>query len=338
MQNLTLLTEQIETYYGRYSRATFRMETLQMQETGLLKAGSQEYLISRDGLKQFARQEGVPADFFAELDPDIRALIFNRRLEKLMKHQDITLVFDNQNHIVGFDDPQLFHISPLELLEILYAALPGGLVAEEIAIGRLYLSDSEISFSCYSPQIQEELLPGDIINGGIDIHHALTGICATQVRCYLRRLVCSNGATVHICSNQQSLRSRRLANRNFQAADMVQQLRTLFQQAFQQLEHKLAALHLLLKEPMIDLASLEQVRAKYSLNNTIISQIENALPKDPRGPTGTQYDVFNAISFVATHHAELTLRQQRTLLHMAGEISQSHVRQCSQCGTWIQGK
>ncbi len=54
--------------------------------------------------------------------------------------------------------------------------------------------------------------------------------------------------------------------------------------------------------------------------------------------TGSMYDLVNAVSRVATHadDALLTPRQRRTLLRVAGELSQTHVRTCRACGTWLE--
>jgi hypothetical protein len=67
----------------------------------------------------------------------------------------------------------------------------------------------------------------------------------------------------------------------------------------------------------------------------MIKAIRNAISQDEIGPTGTQYDIFNAISRVATHHQNLTFRQQRILSRLAGEFSQQDIQKCEHCGSWL---
>jgi hypothetical protein len=66
-----------------------------------------------------------------------------------------------------------------------------------------------------------------------------------------------------------------------------------------------------------------------------LAGIEHAMYEDELEPTKKQYDIFNAISRVATHDENLTFRQRRTLSRMAGEFSQQTVHQCKTCGQWI---
>jgi len=116
---------------------------------------------------------------------------------------------------------------------------------------------------------------------------------------------------------------------------MFEQIRHLLTEAWRQLSDKLAAIKELLSQARISPDFLQQERARFSLNNRIIQLVSDAMERDELGPTNTQYDVFNALSRVATHTDSLSLRQRRTVMRLAGELGQSHVHRCSQCGTWL---
>jgi len=221
------------------------------------------------------------------------------------------------------------------LMEIVNSSVPEHLSTEQIRISRLYRSNNKLSFSCFSPQIIAEPRVGDIINGGIDVHHSTSGEFGTQVRCYLQRLVCKNGACTHICKDEKHLHARRLANGRFDQQDMVNQLHRLFKETWAQLDEKLQAVHGLLGKEKVSIDFLQQQRTRFSLNNEMLREIEIAVNHDELGPSNTQYDIFNAISRVATHSESLSLRQRRRLMFMAGEFSQQDIHRCSQCGSWI---
>jgi hypothetical protein len=70
---------------------------------------------------------------------------------------------------------------------------------------------------------------------------------------------------------------------------------------------------------------------RLSLNNRMLTAIRRAIDQDELGPTNTQFDIFNAISRVATHNEALTFRQRRTLSQLAGKFSQQDVHKCDKC-------
>ncbi len=167
------------------------------------------------------------------------------------------------------------------------------------------------------------------------IIHYLTGELGTQIHCYLRRLICSNGAITHICNDDKQIRARRLHNGRFDEKDMLEQIGRLLTKTWEQLDTKLNAVAHLLDKKKVAVDFLRQQRTRFSLSNRVLRQIEGAIGQDEIGPTNSQYDWFNALSRVATHDERLSFRQRRTLSRVAGEFSQHTAHQCSQCGNWI---
>jgi hypothetical protein len=338
-QSLTQLTERIENEYAGLRSLVLPTQAITLTEDGLLHTGKNRFVLTREASKQLARLLRIPPHFYLTLEPDLRAIFFNRRFQIRAAEadlgQDIRITLNNDYHIIGYDNPKLLRINPLALMEAVNSTLPKGVSAEHVRVSRSYLTTNLLSFSCFSPEIVTEPRVGDIINGGIDVHHSATGGFATQVRCYLRRLVCENGATTHICADEKHLRARRLSNGKFDEKDMLDQIQHLFTQAWAQIDSKLQAVKGLLEKEKASTDFLRQERARFSLNNRLIREIENALDTDEIGPTGRQYDFFNAISRIASHNGSLSLRQQRRLMFMAGEFSQQDVHRCPQCGSWV---
>ena len=337
MQNLGELTDAVAQEYGQLQSLPVLSEKVAMSDSGFLQAGKKEYPLTPDAICQFAHLIGAPADYYTGLDSDIRAAIFNRIFPAVIKNKriaDFYLILNGQK-ILGYDDPTLHRIEPTALLKIFHSALPAGLRSDEIEIPSAVLADTRMDFSCVTPTVVVEPQLGDIINGGIHVHYSVTGQFATQIRCHFHRCICSNGSVVHVCKRVKRPRSRRLASKNFSQADMVLQLRRLMIEAWNQVQEKLLGIPDLLNMPPVASEFLEQQRTRLGINKRIITAIENAIEEDELATTHTQYDVFNAISRVATYDSELSLRQRRTLLQLAGEFSQNNVRRCSECGSWV---
>jgi hypothetical protein len=338
-QNLVQLTEEVKKEYSQLHSYVVPTKGIKMTEAGYLSTGKNEFPFTLDGLDQFARSADIPKQFIRRLPIDLRAIVFNQCFEMVIADgklpRDIRINLNKDMQIVGFDDSSLLRISPVKLMEQICSSLPGGLTAGEIDVARFASSPKRIHLSCFSPEIISEPRPGDIINGGIDLIHYLAGDQGTQVFCYLRRLVCKNGAITHVCGENKHLRARRLHNGRFDEADMLSQIHRLLKEAWAQLQEKLDAVKGLLEKERIPMDFLRQQRTKFSLNDRTLKAIERAIQEDEFGSTNSQYDVFSALSSVATHDENLSFRQQRTLSRMAGEFSQQTVHRCDKCGQWV---
>ena len=339
MDSLLLTTEKISEKYTGSKSYVITSENITITDRGLLSTQKNEFPFTFEGLDQFAQIAEIPKPFFRTLEPDLQSMIFNRRFQNALRDQriprDIRINLNQEDQIIGFDDPKLFRISPVKLMEIVASSLPRNLSAEKVKVARADVGTKTLQISCVSPDNITEPRPGDIINGGIDIVHHISGNAGTQIRCYLRRLVCSNGATAHICNDNKQLRVRRLNNGRFDENDMLAQIQRLLTEAWRQIDEKLVAVRSLVEKKITSLDFLEHERTRFSLNDRMLTAVQLAINEDEFGPTGTQFDIFNAISRVATHNQKLTFRQQRTLSRLAGEFSQQDVNKCDKCGSWV---
>lgn len=341
MKTLHQLTQEISEKYADLSSFVVPSEIISFTKSGLLNTGKNEFTLTLDGSKQFARRSKIPAGFLLRQEADLRAIILNRCFKNEVTDgsigREIRINVNSENQVIGFDDPELLKINASTLIQVVNDTLPKdkGLSAETVRVSRLHMSPVILSFSCYSPEVESQPRVGDVVNGGIDIHHSITGECGTQIRCYLRRLCCKNGACTHICEDEKRVRARRLPNGRFDEDDMIQQIQRLVGQAWIQLDDKLKVIGELLDKPRVSPNLLRQQRTRFSLNNRVLQAIEQAINLDELGPTHTQYDWFNAISRVATHDNLLSLRQQRMLMFMSGELSQQNARMCDKCGSWL---
>jgi len=336
MLNLCQLSEEIAECYSGFKSLTIPTAKVRLNEKGKLSTGKNEYPLSEESYDSLAEVAEMPRPFFKRLDPDVQATLFNHcfpisnRVRKIGR--DIRLNLDEDQRVIGFDDPHLWRITPKKVMEVVCDSSPPGLSPEKIEIHRYELTPRRIHFSCFSPQIIKEPQPNDIINGGIDLVHNLTGDEGTQILCYFRRLVCANGAIAHVCSDSKQLRARRLPYSQYDETKLLKQIQKVLTETWTQLNDKLEAVTELLKKDRLSKQIIRQMRTRFSLNNMMIKTIEDALHNDELGETNTQYDYFNAISRVATHERWLNPRQQRTLSRLAGEFSQQTSNLCKECG------
>jgi hypothetical protein len=228
METLSLIAEKIREKYTGLKSYVIPSEKIALTDGGLLNTGKNEFPLTFEGLDQFAEIAEIPKPFFRTLEPDLRSMIFNRRFQTRLSDQrmprDIRINLDQEGQIIGFDDPKLLRISPVKLIDILTSSLPNNLSAEKVKVARADIGPKKLQISCFSPENITEPRPGDIINAGIDIIHYTSGDAGTQISCYPRRLVCSNGATAHICNENKQLRVRRLNNGCFDEVDMLTQI------------------------------------------------------------------------------------------------------------------
>jgi hypothetical protein len=339
IQNLAQLTQQIADEYTSSRSYKVPAEQISLTVRGFLSTGMNEFPLKCEASEQLARLLRLSVKSYLMLDADLRAEFFNRHFRSMATEagfgRDIRIHLDGNGQVVGYDDPRLLRITPIKLMDAVNRSLPGGLSPEQIGVSRYVVSQTYLHLSLFSPEKVTEPRPSDFVNGGVDIVHYTTGELGTQVHCYLRRMICSNGAIAHVCDDNKQIRARRLRNGRFDEADMLRQIASLFTRAWRQIDGKLSAISSLLNEKRVSVDFLRQQRARFSLNNRILRAIERAIREDEIGPTGTQYDWFNALSRIATHDEQLTFRQSRTLSRVAGEFSQNTVHRCSQCGSWV---
>ena len=339
MHNLEQLTEQIRNKYSTMLSYTIPTNSIKMVDAGHLYTEKNEFVLQNQVLEQLAEIARIPTHFFMRIPTDMQTTIFNRCFQMARDEgyisDDIVVHLNSNKEVIGLDKPDLMRISPVKLMDAITNSLPQELSAKNVKIASFDSTLRLVKLSCFSPTVASEPRPGDIINGGIDVVHYLSGDAGTQISCYLRRLVCCNGAITHVCGEDKHLRARRLRNGRFDEADMVNQICKVLSQAWSQLEEKLNAVKGLLEKSRVGMNFIRQQRTRFSLNNRILDAIEEAIYHDEIGPTNSQYDIFNALSRTATHLNSLTFRQQRTLSRMAGEVTQQSVHKCDRCGQWI---
>ena len=203
-------------------------------------------------------------------------------------------------------------------------------------MAKLRLADTEFELICHTDCLTVEPRPGDVLHGGIRIRHSQAGASPTVVMSYIHRLVCSNGTMQRVCLQGKPSRTKR-SKAGSSPKRILEAIKTQISQAWAQLDERLRGVKELLNHPMPVDQLPEGLRGRWSVNRTVAAEIAQALQDDELGRTGTEYDLVNAISRVATHSARLAPRYAAHLCLAAGMFAQRHIHQCPTCGSWLVG-
>ena len=156
MDSLLLTTEKIRERYAGSKSYVIPSEKIALTDGGFLSTGKNEFSLTFEGLDQFAEITNIPKPFFRTLEPDLRSMIFNRRFQARLFDQrmphDIRINLNQEAQIIGFDDPKLFRISPVTLMDLIGSSLPKNLSAEKVKVARADIGTKTLQISYVSPE------------------------------------------------------------------------------------------------------------------------------------------------------------------------------------------
>jgi hypothetical protein len=343
MLTLTDIRHQLEDRQGRLIFRKIASSGIHLSPEGRLIAGDQTYLLEPAAKKDLARRARIPSDFFEALPPDLQAALFNRLYPTTLMHPttpaELNVAIMDGRLAVSISDAALAVVRGVDVLEAVLEATPpdrGERESFEVAHFRL---NGGISLSLVSPTISAEPRVGDIVRGGVDVHHSDTGAFGTQVSSYLFRLVCTNGQLLRVCEHDEDLRVRRGGPETADA--VLRRVRDVTCLAWQDLQLKLAVLRDLTNEVVDDPAAvIDRILrdAGFYPSQKLIRELLAALNADELGNRGTLYDVMNAFSRVGTHAARRPFPWCRRFLFASGDILRERFERCPQCRSILQGQ
>ena len=138
---------------------------------------------------------------------------------------------------------------------------------------------------------------------------------------------------IRVCSHTSGRRARvrRAAAKN---ADLTRRrVRQMAEQAWGELQAKMAAVEQLAQEEVDNAAGLiRSIGEKLRLSDGLIQEIIRALDRDELGRSGTLWDVVGAISRVGSRSERLSGGTRRYLQELSGELIHERVARCPTCG------
>ncbi len=297
-------------------------------ENGVLTVGGQRFRPGPRTLQDLAGLARIPADYFADLEPDLRAVNFNRRLPRTAGGREVTIV-SNGNTVERICLDRLLQPSRAQVVAAILEAAPANVVPNNIrCVG--YGLDGHLDVSFISRALQTQPRVDDTVCGGV--HLTIKGVGAVQVGPATFRLVCSNGALARVCAGGRH-RVRRGAvttsDRTFIGA-----VQAFARAAWDAWDRVVDGLRRLSAEPLAPDAVAELVgrlrQSPFFISARAARLVQESLTR--QGTDGlTLYDLHNAITAVGTHALDVLDRYRYRLRLGAGALAHGRTHVCPEC-------
>lgn len=333
------MSQNIDDVFGELVHSTEGMthETVapeQIQPSGLATVTIQgdPFKLSESAAEALRSQLGIPAQFLSRLESPTARLVVGElwRTWIASNSRRSIVVSRHAGTVIALSEARLARLGNEYLVDLMRSEFQRcGMTSPTV---RQFTIDPNKNFSLgiTFPTIAAEPRVGDITQAGLHIEHCPTGQSPTSVNVYLYRLWCSNGAVTPICLGRKTIRVRRHYDKA--PEELLERIQRVTREALRQLPAKVNELNSLAQIQVNPEVELRQIARRGRYNRRITSELLTALQHDEAGTPGdTLYDVFLALSRVATHF-DLNDRMRRQLLRFSGIYSQTnHVRRCPYC-------
>jgi hypothetical protein len=334
IQTLDDVEHQLRDYEEQFQHFSFPAGQIRIEADRLI-AGDRVFHLDSSGTRRLCRRLGAPNDYLFRLGRGMRAQVLEHHLrtgmfvDRKMTASNSRIIERNGIFVdLGRDD---LHV--LTCADVLQALKEGvGADATQLQVHALSVTDERIDVDLVSSRLSQDVRVGDAVRAGIHLEHSLLGEQATVVATFILRLVCRNGLVHRDCVNhKRSPRTRRLENNRSNARELQQdQIRRLAAGTWDHLFEKLEAIRRLQHEAVDAPAMLEQfVRRSRLYSHSVMEHLRTAWQTEGSEPT--RFGVLNALTRVATHSAELTVRQRRMLSQLAGIFANHRTHICPRC-------
>jgi hypothetical protein len=312
---------------------THQVADIRLREDGLLYAAGEQFPVDDAARADLARLARIPVPFFGELDHDLRAILFNRRLADSVPADAMVDIVSNDSGVLHVRPSSRLRAVPRsDVVTAIVEQAPRDTVSNDIRV-ITYALNGHVDVALVTRALSAEPVRGDIVCGGAHLTIEESG--ATQIGPALFRLFCSNGAMSRICwkghhrirrGDGKDSRSRHLAMIGKFAReswnswhDVVSRLRPLASR---------------------DLGDLDSLIARLRGRPFLISEAAARLVREElethreRGRTPSHYDLWNAITSVGSHSNILPQYAYRLRLG-AGALARGRIGVCAQCRQFI---
>lgn len=292
-----------------------------------------DYELAGEAEQDVAKHTDVPSKFLGNCEEDLWEHIVRTRWDRKVPPGlplDLLVVGQKVERIQPHRSLRMVARSPL--LEAILNKAPAGISMATVRVLPDHWNGS-IDVSLISSGLTDAPVAGDTIYGGVNVRETTTG--SVQVSATTFRLVCSNGAVVRLCSeNQHHL--RRLPDRPENDQRFLKTVGEFAHRAWAEWEGTRRALKDLTTRsvPVQDLDNFGQQlrRAPYLLDARVIDQILDRIRNDHRDRTEvTLYDFWNYLTAMGTHDRDLRELVRRRLRVASGSLLHQRGRLCESC-------
>lgn len=328
IRNLETTRHEIESQMGTFEETTASAGSLGFDETSVL-FGDTRLFLREQGRRSAAEFVGAPAGWLKQsLSETLQAAVFGHLYEELGP-KGVTLL-SRGGELVRVADDNL----RLGTDEVFASVAEGigndadGVISQNLR----FPTETSFEVDLASERFQDQVQPGDIVQGGIHLYHSIAGEEATRIEAYILRLVCMNGMTRREACDRRAPRTRRLPPTMASAREMQRgQIRRLVAETYRTLQGKLEALKPLQQEqvdvPIVLRQFLDRSRVG---GRRLLGRLVTAWQEQEDG-VRTAWAAVNALSYVATHATDLTPQQRRALAGLAGLLAYRATHLCPRC-------
>lgn len=302
---------------------------MQLTTGGLLQVGEEALVVVDEARGDLAKLARIPASYFAEIEPALRAVNFNARLPQFHGDDEcLEVTVSNDNAVHRVQRPRFGQIHASLVIEALLNGAPTHTVSNDIRVIE-YERDRRLDVAVVARALETEPRTGDIVCGGVHLTIEENG--AVQVGPESFRLVCLNGAMARVCAGGQHRLRRghgKNSDRNFMAT-----LREFGRTAWQDWEQVKKGLDGLARQPLgrDDIGHIMHGlrQSPFFISARAASRVEEQLRQN--SDDLTFYDLHNAITFVGSHDADVLPQYRYRLRLGAGQLARGRAGVCREC-------
>lgn len=296
---------------------------------GLLAAGDQTFELADEARADLAKLARIPAPYFEEIDPELRAVNFNGRLPHFLGSEEVLAVtISKDNAVYRVERPRFGQIPASQAVEAILEAAPAASISNAIRVIE-YERDRRLDVAVIAPTLEAQPRQGDIVCGGVHLTIEESG--AVQVGPESFRLACLNGAMARVCAGGQHRLRRGMGSDS--ERKFIASLREFARTAWRDWEHVKRGLEELARKPL-DRGDIGPIvhglrQSPFFISGRAAGRVEEQL----RGHGGDLnfYDLHNAITYVGTHDGEVLPQYRYRLRLGAGQLARGRVGVCQEC-------
>jgi hypothetical protein len=296
---------------------------------GLLAAGDYTLELADNALDDLAKLARIPVPYFQQIDPELRAVNFNKRLPHFLGSEEVLAVtISNDKAVHRVERPRFGQLPPSQAIEAILEAVPAASISNNIRVIE-YERDRRLDVAVIAPALEAQPRPGDIAYGGV--HLTIEDSGAAQVGPESFRLACSNGAMARVCAGGQHRLRRGMGSDS--ERKFIASLREFARTAWRDWEHVKRGLEELATQPL-DRGDIGHIihglrQSPFFISGRAAGRVEEQL----RGHGGDLnfYDLHNAITYVGTHDSEVLPQYRYRLRLGAGQLARGRVGVCHEC-------
>lgn len=309
--------------------------TLQLSPGGLLQVGDESLEVTDDAHADLSKLARIPGSYFAEIEPELRAVNFNARLPRFHGEDEILEVtVSNDNAVHRVQRPRFGQVRASLVIEALLDGGPGHTGSNGIRVVE-YERDRRLDVAVISRALEAEPQKGDIVCGGVHLTIEENG--AVQVGPESFRLACRNGAMARVCAGGK----HRLRRGHGKDSDrkLMATLREFGRTAWQDWDQVKQGLEGLARQPL-DRGDIGHImhglrQSPFFISAGAARRVEEQLRGS--GNDLTFYDLHNAITFVGTHDGDVLPQYRYRLRLGAGQLARGRADVCHECRRLVIG-